>query len=471
MHCFVSTISIIVLFGLIIQGFDAWKHQSSSNNGQKRIEKRLYKRQLSPLIPAYSTNNLPACDYSVLRTCDAVANSITQSGVQLQQTMTAIQQRKLYVGNSVSLSALQNGGMCVPNTNLLTANAYSAIDLGHITLPQLAAVNIFPVPSIDTNTLISAGYINTVGQTNLLTALGLQASISGHILPSQLLSLSLYPLQTTSLSLDVLVQAGYLTNDCIPTALAISALHIHYLSMNNFASLGCQSTDYSQVSLTQLSDAKYVYGTSNVLTPVGLAALRTGIFSRETYQKIGIFPFGYGIQTQSTEYVYQEQQQTQTSVVVNDLVHVGYLQSNSYLLTGAAYYGITRGYFTIENFRDLNLWPFSGTPSMNMFVSAGYATYSGHLTQLGYSLLHAQYFPSEWLPRLGIHIHDDFRIFHQALRFGGYFRSDYNVAHSSIHSTSINTNVETAQIGAFRSAAGVGVANSIDNGNVVYAHK
>jgi len=49
----------------------------------------------------------------------------------------------------------------------------------------------------------------------------------------------------------------------------------------------------------------------------------------------------------------------------------------------------------IEKFQNLNIRLYPGTSSMNMFVSAGYETYSSHLTALGYSLLHAQYYPYE----------------------------------------------------------------------------
>lgn len=387
-----------------------------------------------------------ACDYASSRACEAYAYGLSQSGVQLQRTISYVQQRKLFVGGLVSLSSLQSGGMCVPNTNLFTANAFSAIDLGHITLPQLATLNLFPVQAVDANVLLNAGYVSTYGSATLLTALGVQASIFGHIVPSQLQTLNLYPLQTTGITADMLTQAGYLTSECIPTALGISALHIRYFSNANFGSLGCPLSDFSQASVSQLVTAKYVYGASNILTPVGLAALRTGLFTRETYQGLGIFPFNIGVQSQAAEYVYQETVQTQTTTLVNDLVHIGYLQPNNYLLTGAAYYAMTREYFSVEHFRSMNLWPCPGTPSMNMFVAAGYATYSGHLTTLGYSLLHAQYFPADWLPRLGIHVNDDFHIFHQALRFGGYFRSDYTVAHSSLHTAAVS-GMDVAQVG------------------------
>lgn len=462
MYRLISSIAIIVVLALTIQSigkndlietylshndFDFLsKHlDASSRNGIQGTGRRLFKRQYAPVLPGYATNGLGACDYSLLHTCDAYSYGITQSGIDLQRTVSYVQQRKLFVGGLVSLSSLQSGGMCVPNSNLFTANAFSALTLGHITLPQLATLSLFPVQGIDMNGLANAGYISSYGQANILTGLGLQASIFGHIAPTQLQALNLYPLQGSALSAETLMQAGYLTSSCIPTALAISAIHIRYLPSNSFSSLGCQSADYSQVSITQLTEAKYVYGASNILTPVGLAAIRTGFFTKETFQRLGVFPFNVGLQGQSVEYAYQETQ-TQTSVVINDLVQIGYLQPNSYLLTNSAYYAITKGYFSIDNFRGLNIWPFAGTPTMNMFISAGYATYSGHLTSLGYSLLHAQYFPYDWLPRLGIHLHDDFQIFHQALHYGGYFRSDYNLAHTSMHTTSVSRSVDVAQV-------------------------
>ncbi len=87
--------------------------------------------------------------------------------------------------------------------------------------------------------LLNAGYINTFGQTNWLTVLDFQARNSGHIIPSQLQSLSLYPLQQGIITSDILTQAGYLTSDCIPTA------------------LGHQMNDYSQVIVQQLLAARY----------------------------------------------------------------------------------------------------------------------------------------------------------------------------------------------------------------------
>ncbi|CAF4561656.1 unnamed protein product, partial [Rotaria magnacalcarata] len=78
------------------------------------------------LFPSVTGN--AGCDYTASRTCEAYAYGLSQSGVQLQRTISYVQQRKLFVGGLVSLSSLQNGGMCVPNTNLFTANAFSAID-------------------------------------------------------------------------------------------------------------------------------------------------------------------------------------------------------------------------------------------------------------------------------------------------------------------------------------------------------
>ncbi len=125
--------------------------------------------------------------------------------------------------------------MHISNTNLFTA-----LDLGHITFPQLATFRLFSIISVDVGMLLNAGYINTFGQTNRLTVFGFQASNSGHIIPSQLQLLSLYPLQERIIRSDIFTEAGYLTIDCIPTALGLSALYTLYLLTSNFAAFGCQ---------------------------------------------------------------------------------------------------------------------------------------------------------------------------------------------------------------------------------------
>jgi hypothetical protein len=405
------------------------------------MEKYRSKRQL--IYPFFTSFSNGACNFNVFNPCKRYTSVIARSGSSLQNAITRVQKHKFFLNGLVSLSALQNGGMCAPNTNLFTANAFSALDLGHITLSQLATLNLFPVPSVDTDTLLNAGYITTFGQTNLLTALGAQASIFGHIVPSQLQSLSLYPLQEGLITSDILIQAGYLTKDCIPTALGLAALHIHYLPSNNFVSFGCLNKDYSQTTLLQLANARYIYGESNIITPVGLASILTGFFSKHFYQRLGIFPLSVDAQTQSVDDIYQEQTTQQALTILNDLVYTGYLQSNTYLLTGAGYYAITLKYFTIENLRNLNVWPCPSRPSINAFVSAGYATYSGHLTTLGYSLLHAQYYPYDWLPALGIHLHDEFHILYHALRHGGFWRSHYQAAHNTINN---DADVESGQV-------------------------
>ena len=159
--------------------------------------------------------------------------------------------------------------------------------------------------------------------------------------------------------------------------------------------------------------------------------MRVGYLPTEIYRKFSVFPFGGRIQTQTDDDDNQEQQQTQGFVSLRDFVRVGYIQANTYLLTGAALYALEKRYFTIEHFRSMKIWPCPVNPSLNSFVTAGYASYSGHLTTLGYSLLHVKYFPHEWLAKIGIHLHIEFHIIHQALRYGGFFNSDYETAHNT----------------------------------------
>jgi hypothetical protein len=318
--------------------------------------------------------------------------------------------------------------MCVPNTNFLNANGFSALDLGHMTVPQLSTLSLFPVQNIDVDSLYNAAYINRFGQVNTLTALGIQASLFGHIVPSQLRSLSLYPLQGDGLNSNFLQQAGYLTDDCLPTALGIAASYIRYLP-NNFASSACQVAGDYPMTIERLVNNKYVYGASKIITTVGLVAMQSGVISRDVYRNFGCYPFSSGIQTQSSEYVYQEQ--TQSTTIVSDLIHTGYLHENN-LITSAAYYGITKSYFTIDHFRSLNLWPCPSTATMNMFLSAGYVSYSGHLTTLGNSLLRAQYFTPDLLSRIGLHLHDEPTIYHAALNYAGYTSSLYHDTHVAV---------------------------------------
>jgi hypothetical protein len=345
----------------------------------------------------------------------------------LRSVISSMVAQNFFVSGLVSISALQNGGMCFPNSNLFTANAFSAIDLGHMTFAQLATLKLFPVRSLNANMLLIYNYINTYGQTNLLTSLGIQATIFGHIAPLQLQPLNLYPLKTLQLTLDVLVQAGYITNDNILTALGISALHIRYLSLKALSDLGC-TNDHSSVTLPQLEAAKYIYGTSKTLTSVGMAALSVGYFTIENYQNLGIFPYSgisLGIDNQT---------------LVDELVHVGYFRENN-LITSTGYYAYINRYFHMRHLNALKLWPCPIKPCLKDFVAAGYVSYSGQLTTLGNSLVNSQYIPIECLSKLGIRFHDIFHVFHSALCYGGYFDPRYRAAHLRIRS-SVGTDLD-----------------------------
>ena len=145
------------------------------------------------------------------------------------------------------------------------------------------------------------------------------------------------------------------------------------------------------------------------------------------------------------KHVYQEQ--TQQVSFVSDLVRTGYLYSNN-LLTNVGYYSVMKQFVSVENLRNLNLWPCPSTISIGAFVAAGYGSYSGHLTTLGTYLYHAQYFSTDLLIRLGIHLHDDFYMYHHALNYGGYISSSYHETHSAVHSalTYPSYGVQAAQV-------------------------
>ncbi|UJR32137.1 hypothetical protein I4U23_019605 [Adineta vaga] len=448
MNRIVSTILILVLLDLTIQHLDAWKIESALNNGQKQTVKRRSKRDVSPYLASPLLQG--PCNYGEITGCDQYAARNTQVGIQLQNTVNYVQQRKFFLSGLVSMPALQSGGMCVPNSNYFTQDAFSALDCGHLTIPQLSALNLFPIQSIDSDGLLNAAYITRFGQSSVLTGLGVMASLFGHVLPSQLRSLSLYPFPNEMITSSFLQQAGYLHSNCLPTALGLTAAYIHYLP-SNFPSTACQLNGDFQLSLDHLISAKYVYGTSKVVTPIGLLAMQHGHVSRDTFRNFGCYPFATSAvsQTQTTEFMYQE---TQQSTIVSDMIRAGFFHSNM-LISNVGYYSYVRSYYTIEQFRSLNLWPCPSTISLSSFIAAGYGSYSGHLTTLGTYLYHAQYFSFDLLTRLGIHLHDDFHMYHQALNYGGYVSSTYHETHSAVHSalTYPSFGAPAVQVGQYQS--------------------
>ncbi|CAF0765804.1 unnamed protein product [Adineta ricciae] len=450
MNRLVSTILILVLLDLTIQSLDAWKIESALSNGQTKTNKRRSKRDFLPMPAPYPVG---VCNYGELGSCDQYASHTTQVGVQLQNTINYVQQRKFFVSGLVSVPALQNGGMCFPNTNYFTCDAFDALIRGHLTIPQLSTASLIPVPTIDVEGLQSAAYIIRYGQSHILTGLGVMASIFGHILPSQLRSFNLYPLSNEMLTSGFLQQAGYLQSDCLPTALGLAASYIHYVP-TNFPSSYCQLNGDIPMSVDRLINAKYVYGNYKIVTTTGMLAMQHGYVSRDVYRNFGCYPFAASAfaQTQTSEYVYQEQ--TQQVSFVSDLVRTGYLYSNN-LLTNVGYYSVMKQFVTVENLRGLNLWPCPSTISISAFVAAGYGSYSGHLTTLGTYLYHAQYFTTDLLIRLGIHLHDDFYMYHHALNYGGYISSSYHETHSAVHSalTYPSYGIQAAQVAQYQAGS------------------
>ena len=90
----------------------------------------------------------------------------------IKKTISYVQQHNLFVGNLVSLPALQNGGMCYPNTNYFTDNAFTSLAMGHMSMLPLIPHSLFPVPSIDIEGLLAASYLLTFGQSKYTFWLG-----------------------------------------------------------------------------------------------------------------------------------------------------------------------------------------------------------------------------------------------------------------------------------------------------------
>ena len=204
------------------------------------------------------------------------------------------------------------------------------------------------------------------------------------------------------------------------------------------------------MTVERLIGYKYVYGVTKVITTVGIAAVQHGHIARDIFTNLGCYPFVTGYQTQTSEYVYQEQQQTQVTTIIGDLVHTGYLYQN-YLISRVGYYAITKSYFSVEHFRYLNVWPYRGIVSINAFIAAGYAAYSGYLTTFGTQLLHARYFTFDMVASMGMHLHDDCAFYHHALIYGGYLQSSYHETHVAMHSAAGFASYEgqAVQVGIF----------------------
>ncbi|CAF1215014.1 unnamed protein product [Adineta steineri] len=425
MNCIVSTIFIVVVLNLTIENLDARKIESSLNNGQKQIIKRRSKRNTSSTPFSFFSNQPSPYINGDSSNCEQSAAGFAQVGVKVQKKMDDVEKNNLCVIGRPSMSTLQNGGMCGRNSNYLTTNGFAALCRGHTTISQLSTLNLFPVSFVDISGLRNAAYLNKVGQSTILSPLGILASLFGHILPSQLRPLNIYPLQNDMMTSGSLQNAGYLNSDCLPTALGCTASYIGYLP-KNYTTSACQTSDDSPMTVERLANAKYIHGPLKLITSVGIVAIINGVLSRDDFKNAGCYPFVSGDQTPTSDDASQDQQTS----LISSLVHTGYFFSNN-LISNFGYYAISRSYFTIDQFRDLNLWPYPGEPCMDSFIAAGYASYSGHLTTLGFSLLHAQYFSFDSLAQLGIQIHDDCNIHHHAMTYGGFCHSAYHNTHTT----------------------------------------
>lgn len=418
------------------------KSQASSRNALKRRSKRQFN-------PSDSDNTNTGCHSPSTNYCSRFRNGITRYGALLHYAQNNVASHRLYTNGLTNIGAFQNGGMCHMRSSLLTANAFSALAIGHITILQLSSLKLFPVKSITVDELLNAGYITTYNEVNLLTALGFLATSFGHISVSQLTDLNLYPLQAGTITADLLIQAKYLTADCYPTALGLAAIRIHYIQTTDFSEFGCQANDYSQVSLAQLTAARYIYGQFNILTPIGISALQAKYLPEKVFQQVNVYPFGLHSQGQWVGDGSEDGNQLsndQIVLLIHDLVQVGYLHANTNLLTNAGYHAIQTGYFSIELYRSLKLWPCPVSSASHNFLSAGYITYTGHLTELGASLLHDQYYSPEWLLRLGVHSQREYHGFHSAFVYAGHLLSQYNSIHMALHNGAFLNAAEKASV-------------------------
>lgn len=199
---------------------------------------------------------------------------------------------------------------------------------------------------------------------------------------------------------QILLSVEYIRPSCSPTALGLSGIAAHYCSREALKPSDCPQSDDSSEGLQQHIDNGYVHRESGMLTIVAFVAIENHSINLHTLKKQGIFPFALANAPQLTgakkpnhkEYIQR---------IIGYMVQLGYLQSGSHYLKYGAYHAIQVGYFTIQHFSDLSLWP-CRKPSLQHFISGGYITQTGQMTALGNFLLHQGYLSQSMLTMLGV---------------------------------------------------------------------
>ena len=290
--------------------------------------------------------------------------------------------------------------MCSKDDCLLSDQGFAAFAHGHLTPVQLDVAGLMPLHAVDLSMLIRAQYVTKISGHYILSTLGIQALLIKHISISQLRMLNLFPFPRKSLTYQILRSVEYITPSCSPTALGLSSVAVHYFSREALQPSDCPTTDDSSESLEQHINNGYVHRESGMLMTVAFFAIENNYISLPKLREQGIFPFPLANASQLTGPT-KPSQKDYTQHIIKYMVHLGYLQAKSQYLTYAAYHAIQVGYFTIQHFSALNLWP-CRNPSLQHFVTSGYTTQDGQMTALGNLLLHQGYLSQSMLTMIGV---------------------------------------------------------------------
>lgn len=404
---------------------DAGKIHASLTKGQRHRQQR----QLSESAPSFNENMFAVCNHREPATCENFLNRLASSGREYQMLMMALAPQYVQFHNPTSIFTLQATGLFDQKTNTFTPDGLSAMALDHINPMMLFLSGLLSQQAVTLEKLLEAKYLDTFNQTYILNAAGCLAVLANHILPQQLSRLGLYPLNLSGLSVDILVQAKYVNKYCFATALGNLAIHIGYLPSNFGFSLHCFDSEEPQLSVSDLQLANYVSQTAPLLTALGLAAMQSHYLSQDTLAALGIYPFG-AVPDNTDPNTPTDLPFQNYTLKVEDLILAGYLSGRNYLLTITALHAIEHKYMNIDEFRKLNIWPCPINPTIGAFISAGYVSYRGHLTRLGSALYRLHYFHPETLVSIGVHMNNNFAIFHRSMVDDGLFQTPYHHFHT-----------------------------------------
>lgn len=378
--------------------------RSSFRNGLKRRSKRDDQQYVQDDEPESCNDNLgDACEPPVNLTSNVVQVASAELRLSYEHEPSFSTYNKKY---------LRENDMCGETSECLFNNkAFQVVISGQISLLQVGTQNLYSLQSFSFENLLSAGYIQLFGDVYLLTKLGLLALSIGHISTSRLTELNLYPLIPGSVSIEVLFNAGFVHKNCFLTAMGLSAVHMKYIENKHFTDFGCRPINPSQTSMSHLIIAGYITsGKYPLITPVGFAAMHTGHLRLNTLQGLGAFKYQSMFHNDRDSIPHTEHME-----FLNHLVTSKYVYQENYLITYVGYLAVTHNAIKVEHLRHLKIWPCSKGVTINLLISAQYITSCGHLTQLGYSLLHAQYISIHLLTALGVHLSNQRHVFCQAL--------------------------------------------------------